>query len=61
MLGIITRIFICLYWVVLIGFNIRNYVNMPKEARKRNLWIKMLIIVNAIVVLCTAISIFIGA
>ena len=61
MLGIITRIFICLYWVVLIGFNIRNYINMPKETRKRNLWIKMLIIVNAIVVLCTAISIFIGA
>ena len=61
MLGIITRIFICLYWVVLIGFNIRNYINMPKEVRKRNLWIKMLIIVNAIVVLCTAISIFIGA
>ena len=58
MLGIVTRIFICLYWVVLIGFNIRNYINMPNEARQRNKWIIALIVVNAIVVLFTAISIF---
>lgn len=58
MWGIFTRIFICLYWVVLIGFNIRNYKNMPQEARERNRWIVYLIIVNAIVILFTFVGIF---
>lgn len=48
--SIITKCFICLYWVVLIGFNIRNFINMPKEAKARNRWIYALIIVNALVI-----------
>ncbi len=57
MLGIITRFFICLYWIVLICFNIRNYCNMTKEAKERNKFIYLLIIVNAIVILLTFIQI----
>lgn len=56
MLGIVTRIFICLYWVVLIGFNIRNFLSM--EASKRNAWIYALIGVNAAVIALTFLSIF---
>ena len=55
-LNIITRIFICLYWVVLIGFNIRNFLSM--EASKRNAWIYALIGVNAAVIVLTFLSIF---
>lgn len=58
MLSIITKIFICLYWVVLIGHNIYNYGKMSLEAKNRNKWIKALIIVNAIVIILTFISIF---
>lgn len=57
MFEIITKIFICLYWLVLIGHNIYNFKNMPKEARKRNIWIKVLIFVNFIVIILTFISI----
>ena len=48
--SIVTKCFICLYWVVLIGFNIRNFINMPKEAKSRNRWIYALIVVNALVI-----------
>ena len=58
MLSIITKIFICLYWVVLIGHNIYNFCKMPEEAKKRNYWIKALIIVNFIVILLTLYGIF---
>ena len=60
MLSILTRIFICLYWVVLICFNIRNYYNMTEEAKQRNKFIVALIVVNAIVILFTLLQIFIG-
>ena len=55
-MDIIGRIFICLYWVVLICFNIRNF--MATEAKKRNIFIYLLIAVNAIVILCTFLNIF---
>lgn len=58
MISIITKIFIMLYWIVLILHNIYNFKKMPEEARKRNFWIKLLIIVNFIVIVLTAISIF---
>ena len=57
MISILTKVFICLYWVVLLGFNIRNFNNT--EANKRNKIIYALILVNAIVVVFTAIGIFI--
>ena len=56
MLDILCRIFICLYWVVLICFNIRNFI--ATEAKKRNVFIYLLIIVNAIVVAFTFFNIF---
>lgn len=56
--SIITKVFICLYWVVLIGHNIYNFGKMSPEAQKRNYWIKALIIVNAIVIIFTFICIF---
>lgn len=56
MINIITKIFICLYWIVLICFNIRNFV--ATEASKRNKFIYLLIVVNAIVIIFTFISIF---
>ena len=59
MLSIWTKIFICLYWVVLVGHNIYNYGKMSPDAKKRNYWIKALIIVNAIVIVLTAITIFV--
>jgi len=60
MFNIITKCFICLYWVVLIGHNIYNYGKMSPEAKKRNYWIKALIVVNAIVIGFTFTCIFIG-
>lgn len=57
--SILTKIFICLYWVVLIGLNLYNYGKMSPEAKIKNNWIKALIIVNAIVIIFTFISIFI--
>ena len=56
MINILTKIFICLYWIVLISFKIRNFV--ATEASKRNKFIYLLIIVNAIVIIFTFISIF---
>ena len=56
MINILTKIFICLYWIVLICFNIRNFV--ATEASKRNQFIYLLIIVNAIVIIFTFVSIF---
>ena len=56
MLDIIGKVFICLYWVVLICFNIRNF--MATEAQKRNIFIYLLIIVNFIVIIFTGINIF---
>lgn len=56
MLDILGRIFICLYWVVLICFNIRNF--MATEAKKRNIFIYLLIAVNFIVIVCTFLNIF---
>lgn len=58
--NIITKVFICLYWVVLIGHNIYNFGKMSPDARKRNYWIKALILVNAIVIGFTFICIFIN-
>ena len=57
MVSLLGRIFICLYWVALICFNIRNFAAM--EAQRRNVWIYLLIAVNAIVIVFTAIAIFI--
>ena len=34
--SIITKIFICWYWIVLIGFNLRNFKHMQSEAKRRN-------------------------
>ena len=56
MIDIISRILICLYWIVLICFNIRNFKQM--EAAKRNVFIYLLIIVNALVIIATFIGIF---
>ena len=56
MLDILGRIFICLYWVVLICFNIRNF--KATEAKKRNIFIYLLIAVNFIVIVCTFLNIF---
>jgi hypothetical protein len=56
MLGVISRIFICLYWVVLLGFNASNFVH--NEALRRNKWICALIVVNFIVAVITFILIF---
>lgn len=56
MIDILGRVFICLYWVVLICFNIRNC--MTTEATKRNKFIYLLIIVNAIVIAFTFLNIF---
>ena len=56
MLDILGRIFICLYWVVLICFNIRNF--LATEAKKRNIFIYLLIVVNFIVIIFTGINIF---
>lgn len=56
MFDILCRIAICLYWVVLICFNIRNFIAM--EAQKRNIFIYLLIIVNFIVIILTGINIF---
>ena len=56
MINILTKIFICLYWIVLICFNIRNFI--ATEASKRNKFIYLLIFVNAIVIIFTFISIF---
>ena len=58
MLSIITKIFICLYWVVLISHNIYNFCKMPEKTKKRNYWIKALIIVNFVVILLTFVGIF---
>ena len=56
MIDIIGRIFICLYWIVLICFNIRNFI--ATEAAKRNIFIYFLIIVNAIVIIFAFLNIF---
>lgn len=56
MIDILGRIFICLYWVVLICFNVRNFI--ATEAQKRNIFIYLLIIVNAIVIVFTFLNIF---
>ena len=56
MLNLINRIFIHLYWVVLLGFNTSNF--MHNEALRRNRWIRALIIVNLIVAIGTFIAIF---
>ena len=56
MIDIIGRIFICLYWIVLICFNIRNFI--ATETAKRNIFIYFLIIVNAIVIIFTFLNIF---
>ena len=57
MIGILSRILICLYWVVLICFNVRNFINT--EASKRNIFIYILIAVNFLVIVFTFIGIFI--
>lgn len=57
-LSIITKVFICLYWIVLIGHNLYNFGKMSPDARKRNYWIKALILVNAIVIGFTFTCIF---
>lgn len=57
MLAIIRMIFITLYWTVLICFNIRNFCHMDKEARRRNRFVYLLVIVNTIVILCTILEI----
>ena len=57
-INILTKCFICLYWIVLIGHNIYNFGKMSPEAKKRNWWIKALILVNAIVIVFTFICIF---
>ena len=57
MLDVIGKSFICLYWVVLICFNIRNF--KATEAKKRNIFIYLLIFVNFIVILYTLFNIFI--
>ncbi len=56
MIDILGRIFICLYWIVLICFNIRNCV--ATEAKKRNIFIYLLIVVNFIVIVFTFLNIF---
>ena len=56
MLDIIGKSFICLYWIVLICFNIRNFKAL--EAKKRNIFIYLLIAVNFIVILYTFFNIF---
>ena len=60
MINLLAKIFICLYWIVLIGHNCYNFGKMSPEARRRNWWIKALIIVNAIVIIFTLASIFIN-
>ena len=56
MLDIIGKVFICLYWVVLICFNIRNFT--ATEAQKRNIFIYLLIAVNFVVIIFTFLNIF---
>lgn len=58
-MNIILKVFICLYWIVLIGHNLYNYGKMSPEARARNWWIKSLIGVNAIVIALTIVVIFV--
>lgn len=60
MINLLAKIFICFYWIVLIGHNIYNYRKTPIEARKRNYWIKALIFINLLVIIFTAIAIFIN-
>lgn len=52
-INILTKVLICVYWIVLIGHNIFNYSKMSPEAKSRNHWIKVLILVNALVILGT--------
>lgn len=56
--GLVTKIFICVYWIVLIGHNLYNFGKLSEEAKKRNQWIKILILVNGIVIILTFVSIF---
>lgn len=56
--GLITKIFICVYWIVLMGHNLYNFGKLSKEAKKRNKWIKILICVNGIIIIFTFVSIF---
>ena len=60
MINLLAKIFIGFYWIILVGHNIYNYRKTPIEARKRNYWIKALIVVNLLVIIFTAIVIFIN-
>ena len=52
-MDIYLKLFISLYWFVLLLNNIRNYKTQPAELKKRNTLIMALILVNTIVLILT--------
>lgn len=52
------KIFISFYWFILLLNNFANYRRQPAELKRRNMLIWWLILANTIVLVLTAISIF---